>query len=108
MNIARGLVWEMEKELITYFVAAMLVMFSSTIMAEDNYVEIDSIQGVRVEDVELGEMIGKGASTFSPNIPDTVSIILWDEKGGGKSKTQYESMIGVGNVQNVNLRMERN
>lgn len=98
----------MKKELITHIAAVILAMFSGTIMAEDSYVGINSIEGVYVEDSELDNIIGKGVRAATPGMPDVVSVILWDEKGGGKNRTNYESMSGTGNVQNVNLRMDRN
>ncbi|WP_126456098.1 hypothetical protein [Sulfuriflexus mobilis] len=97
----------------TCFIASLLLLVSGVLHAEGNdkaFILADAalIDGEHVEDSELHEISGKGADGHTPNRPEAVSVILWDEKGSGKQSVQHNSMSGSGNTQNVSVRFNRN
>ena len=103
--------------LITYFMATGLLLLTSGLLkAEEintalNLTDADAvitIEGEPVQDSELLEINGKGADGIVPGRPETISVILWDEKGGGKKSVQHNSISGSGNVQNVSVTFDRN
>ena len=87
---------------------AVMLLISSSLQAEDNGVALSLIDGERIEDSQLDSIRAKGATVFSPEKPEALSVILWDEKGGTKTPTRYESATGSGNIQKVNVVTNRN
>lgn len=103
---------------VTYLLVVALLLTSAVLKAEEGYEAIGyeyidyetslSIEGEYVKDSELNEHIGKGTDTHAPELPDTLSVILWDEIGSGKKSTLHQSMSGSGNIQKVNVRLNGN
>lgn len=87
---------------------AVMLLITSGLQAEDNSAALGLIDGESVEDSQLLNIRAKGATGFSPEQPETISVILWDETGGTKTPTRYESATGSGNIQKVNVVTNRN
>ena len=110
MKIIIEMGWRQMKKtnFIACLIAMVLTLASGAIAAEESINALFPIEGEYVEDNELYEISGKGADGKVLKRPDAVSVILWDEKGGGKKSTQINSTSGTWNVQNVTVRFNRN
>ena len=96
---------------------ALLAMFIGVLPAISAADEFDvtavmltsvvEIEGESIPDTELSQLRGQGDEGVTVEFIEQLSVILWDETGGGDRKTSVNSVSGSNNSQTDNLRMIR-
>ena len=81
----------------------LLISQQGQLISQNDPITLIDGEAIRLSDETLLSIRGLGDEGAPLIISGKISVILWDEPGGGDSKTRHDASSGSGNSQNVNL-----